>query len=71
MAKERVTTAGLDRAAVENSTRLITEMRRLGTRTSRDELIRALVWGVTAPQAIGMLSAYIMYAEARDESEHD
>jgi hypothetical protein len=38
-------------------------MRREGANTSRDELIRVLLWGVTAPQAVGMLSAYIKHAE--------
>jgi hypothetical protein len=68
MAKPSYTTARLDAAAVDDATRLLTEMRREGAKTSRDELIRMLLWGVTAPQATGMLSAYIRHAETlRDE----
>ena len=68
MAKERVTTVGLDRAAAEDAARLVEDLRGIGTKTSRDELVRALVWGVTAPQAVGMISAYIMHTKAREDA---
>jgi len=63
MAKVRYTTTRLDPAAVEDATRLLKAMREEGARSSRDEIIRALLWGVTAPQAVGMLAAYIRHAE--------
>jgi hypothetical protein len=66
MGKERVTTVGLDRAAAEDAKALLAELRALGTKTSRDELVRALVWGTTAPQAAGMIMAYIMHTETHD-----
>jgi hypothetical protein len=69
MAKSSYTTARLDATAVNDATRLLAKMRREGAKTSRDEIIRVLLWGVTAPQATGMLSAYIRHAETmRDES---
>ncbi len=64
MAKPSYNTARLDDAAVEDARRLLAEMRREGTETSRDKVVRALLWGVTAPQAVGMLRAYIAHAEA-------
>jgi hypothetical protein len=63
MAKPSYTTARLDGAAVDDAARLLGEMRREGAKTSRDEIIKVLLWGVTAPQAVGMLSAYIKHAE--------
>jgi hypothetical protein len=64
MAKPSYTSARLDDAAVEDAKRLLAEMRREGTETSRDKIVRALLWGVTSPQAVGMLRAYIAHAEA-------
>jgi hypothetical protein len=64
MAKTSYTSARLDNAAVEDASRLMAEMRREGIDTSRDKIIRALLWGVTAPQAVGMHRAYIAHAEA-------
>lgn len=69
MANQRVTTVGLDRAAAADAEKLIGAMKRLGTKTSRDELVRALVWGVTAPQAAGMVSAYIMHTSSQSTVE--
>jgi hypothetical protein len=63
--------ARLDSAAVADAERLLAEMRREGADTSRDKLIRVLLWGVTAPQAVGMLSAFIRNAEARARAEDD
>jgi hypothetical protein len=72
MAKPSYTTARLDAAAVDDAARLLAEMRREGARTSRDEIIKALLWGVTAPQAVGMLRAYIVHAEkSSEESKSD
>jgi len=65
MAKTSYTTARLDAVAVGDATRLLAEMRREGAKASRDEIIKVLLWGVTAPQAVGMLSAYIKHAESR------
>jgi hypothetical protein len=70
MAKLSYTSARLDGGAVEDARRLLTAMRREGARTSRDEIIRVLLWGVTAPQAVGMLSAYIKNAES-SAGEHE
>lgn len=67
MAKPSYNTARLDDAAVEDAKRLLAAMRREGTDTSRDKVVRALLWGVTAPQAVGMLRAYIAHAEAWSE----
>lgn len=64
MAKTSYTSARLDNAAVEDASRLLAEMRAEGTDTSRDKLIKALLWGITGPQAVGMHRAYIMHAEA-------
>ena len=71
MAKPSYTSARLDNAAVDDATRLLAAMRREGAKTSRDELIRVLLWGVTAPQAVGMLSAYIMHTEAASSGENE
>jgi hypothetical protein len=72
MAKMSYTSARLDNAAVEDASRLLDEMRGAGTDTSRDKLIKALLWGVTAPQAVGMHRAYVMHAEASlKENETD
>jgi hypothetical protein len=64
MAKLSYTSARLDGGAVEDARHLMAAMRREGAKTSRDEIIRALLWGVTAPQAVGMLAAYIKHAQA-------
>lgn len=64
MAKPSTTQARLDDAAVEDAKRLLQAMRQEGTDVSRDKLVRALLWGVSAPQAVGMLRAYIAHAEA-------
>jgi hypothetical protein len=66
MANKRVTTVGLDHYAMEDAARLIDGIRALGTKASRDELVRALIWGTSAPQAVGMISAYIMHAHERE-----
>jgi hypothetical protein len=69
MAKPSYTSARLDRGAVEDARRLLAAMRREGAKASRDEIIKVLLWGVSAPQATGMLSAYIKHAEeSQDES---
>ena len=58
------TTVRLDPAAVEDAERLRAGMRAEGVKTlSRDEVVRALVWGVTPPQAVGMLRAYNEHTE--------
>jgi hypothetical protein len=67
MAKKSYTTARLDGATADDASRLLQEMRREGAKTSRDEIVRVLLWGVTAPQAVGMLRAYIAHAEASSE----
>jgi hypothetical protein len=68
MAKPSYTSARLDRGAVEDANRLLAAMRREGAKASRDEIIKVLLWGVSAPQAVGMLSAYIKHAdESADE----
>jgi|GEM_PF-4324563 len=67
MAKQSYTTARLDAATVGHANRLLTEMRREGAKASRDEIIKALLWGVTAPQAVGMLAAYIKHAETSSD----
>lgn len=72
MAKSSTTSARLDDAAVDDATRLLAALRREGTDTSRDRIVRALLWGVTAPQAAGMLRAYIAHTEtAQGESKSD
>lgn len=68
MTKERVTTVGLDRAAADDAARLVDDLRGLGTETSREQLVRALVWGTTPPQAAGIIAAYIMYTKAREDA---
>jgi hypothetical protein len=50
----------INETAAENATRLLDEMRLYGVETSREKLVRALFWGVTAPQAAGMVSAFIL-----------
>ena len=60
----KTTTIRLDAAAVEDAERLRAGMRAEGVNTlSRDEVVRALVWGVTPAQAVGMLRAYIAHIE--------
>jgi hypothetical protein len=72
MAKQSYTSARLDGTAVDDARRLLAEMRREGTDTSRDKIIRALLWGVTAPQAVGIHRAYIAHAETSlEESKSD
>ncbi len=72
MAKSSYTTARLDAAAVDDAARMLAEMRLEGARTSRDEIIKVLLWGVTAPQAVGMLRAYIAHVErSSGESKSD
>lgn len=70
MAKASYTTARLDAAAADDAARLLAGMRREGARASRDEIIKVLLWGVTAPQAVGMLHAYIVHAE-RSSGENE
>jgi hypothetical protein len=66
MTKPSYTTARLDSAAVKDADGLLGQLRRdIGIKTSRETIIRALLWGVTAPQAAGMLAAYIKHAEGR------
>jgi hypothetical protein len=67
MANASTTQARLDAAAAEDARRLIEEMQGEGTEVSRDKLVRALLWGVTAPQAVGMLRAYIAHAHRDGE----
>lgn len=70
MASDHFTTVRLDDPARDDAMRLIAALRREnGIRTSRDEIVRALVWGVTPPQAAGMLAAYIKHAEKSSESD--
>jgi hypothetical protein len=72
MAKAVYTTVRLDMAAAEDATRLLAELRRdIGVKGSRDLVVRALLWGVTAPQAAGMLAAYIKHAEALRQGTDD
>lgn len=63
MANDRSKSVGITETAGENSTRLLDEMRLYGVDTSREKLVRALFWGVTAPQAAGMVAAFILDAE--------
>lgn len=64
MATTKLTTVRLDAAAVGDAERLIHELRRdIGVKTSRDLMVRALLWGISAPQVAGVLSAYIKHAE--------
>jgi hypothetical protein len=66
MAGDQITTVRLDGPAREDMERLITALRRdIGVKTVRDEIVRALIWGVSPPQAAGMLAAYIKHAEKR------
>jgi hypothetical protein len=67
MANDGGTSARLDESAVADADRLLAQLRQdIGIRTSRDELLRVLVWGVTAPQAAGMHRAYIKHAASRE-----
>jgi hypothetical protein len=64
MTKSSYTTVRLDKASVGEADSLLSELGRdIGVRVSRDVLMRALVWGVTAPQASGMIAAYIRHTE--------
>jgi hypothetical protein len=53
----------LNENAAENAARLLDEMGLYGVETSREKLVRALVWGVSAPAAAGIVSAFIMDAK--------
>jgi hypothetical protein len=69
MAKAAYTTVRLDAGAAEDADRLLSQLRRdIGVKSSRDLIVRALLWGVTAPQAAGMLSAYIKHAETLQQA---
>jgi hypothetical protein len=71
MAKAVYTTVRLDAAGRHDAERLLNQLRRdMGVKTSRDLIVRALLWGVSAPQAAGILSAYIKHAETASEGEH-
>jgi hypothetical protein len=50
----------LNENAAENAVRLLDDMGLYGVDTSREKLVRAILWGVTAPQAAGMVSAFIL-----------
>lgn len=50
----------INEIAAENAARLLDELRLYGVDTSREKLVRALLWGVTAPQSAGMVSAFIL-----------
>jgi hypothetical protein len=50
----------INEIAAENAAQLLDEMGLYGVDTSREKLVRALLWGVTAPQAAGMVSAFIL-----------
>lgn len=63
MANDRSKSVGINEIAAENSIRLLEEMKLYGVDTSREKLVRALFWGVTAPQAAGMVSAFILDAQ--------
>ncbi len=63
MANDRSKSVGITEIAGENRARLLEEMKLYGVDTSREKLVRALFWGVTAPQAAGMVSAFILDAE--------
>jgi hypothetical protein len=60
MASDRGKTVRIDDTASENAKRLIDGMKRYGVDGSREQLVRALLWGVTAPQAAGIVSAFIL-----------
>jgi hypothetical protein len=65
MAKPAYTTVRLDGPAAHDADELLAQLRRdIGVKASRDLIVRALIWGVTAPQAAGMLAAYIKHAES-------
>ncbi|MFI5004026.1 MAG: hypothetical protein ACHQE6_03335 [Solirubrobacterales bacterium] len=63
MANDRSKTVGINEIAAKNAIRLLDEMKLYGVDTSREKLVRALFWGVTAPQAAGMVAAFILDAE--------
>lgn len=63
MANDRSKSVGINEIAGENSARLLDEMKLYGVDASREQLVRALLWGVTAPQAAGMVSAFILDAK--------
>jgi hypothetical protein len=67
MAQSNITTVRLDGSARSDIDTLLAALRKeSGQRTSRDEIVRALVWGVTPAQAAGMLSAYIKHTAKAD-----
>jgi hypothetical protein len=69
MAKtDRVNSVGLDAAAVAGADRLLDEIKLEGTETSREKLVRALLWGLTGPPAAGIVRAYIAHT-ARSETD--
>ena len=69
MAKTDTTTVRLDGPARSDVDKLLSSLRKeSGLRTSRDEIVRALVWGVTPAQAAGMLLAYIKHASKGGEN---
>ena len=63
MANDRSKSVGINEIAGENSVRLLEEMKLYGVDTSREKLVRALFWGVSAPAAAGIVSAFIMDAK--------
>jgi hypothetical protein len=57
------TTIRIDAGSKDAVDRLKLDLRREnGLKASRDEIVAALVCGVSAPQAAGMLVAYIKHA---------
>ena len=54
MANDRSKSVGINEIAAENAARLLEEMKLYGVDTSREKLVRALFWGVSAPAAAGI-----------------
>jgi hypothetical protein len=63
MANERSKSVGITETAAENAACLLDEIKLYGVEASREKLVQALFWGVTGPQAAGMISAFIMDAK--------
>jgi hypothetical protein len=63
MANDRSKSVGITETAAENSSLLLEEMKLYGVDASREKLVRALLWGVSAPAAAGIVTAFIMDAK--------
>jgi hypothetical protein len=64
MAPTRISTVRLDEATKGKLSDLKTSLRKEnGLMNSREQIVRALIWGITPAQVSGMLTAYIKHAE--------